>query len=44
MDEPLKNYSVEFMFCEVYEGCTPPKTSRPALFCKLAVFMLTKEV
>ena len=28
-------------------GCTPPKTSRPALLCKLVVFstqMLTKEV
>ena len=28
-------------------GCTPPKKSRPALFCKLAVFsawMLTKKV
>ena len=31
----------------VLDGCTPPKTSRPALLCKLAVFstqMLTKEV
>ena len=36
------------LICQIeHKGCTPPKTSRPALLCKLAVFstqMLTKKL